>query len=407
MSLSDHTNTLSRWEEAAERAGVIAGQLAQLNNELIALTAEVLDTFTWAENGIQSPEHWLSVMCATSPARARDIVAIARRRGEFPVLEEKMAAGTVSLDQMTVVARNVPASYSDAVSVFVEHATVQQLRRALPKYGFEEPPDEYATPRPGPSGDEGPTLQMGTLGGRFQLRYEADALEGALVEQALREAKDALFTAGHAEATFADAILEVASRSLSTVESGSRRQHYKVLVHLEADGKGWINKQGALPAHLVERITCDGTVRPVWLKNASPVSVGRSMRIVPDRTRKLVEDRDGGCRYPGCPVTRFLENHHKRHWSKGGATDIDELISLCTHHHREHHRGEFTIEGNPNRPDGLIFKARYGWEIEPHIPDPVPPPRHAPPDQQPVRGWTMDSTLYLRPNKTPAPTDEY
>ena len=62
MSLSDHTNTLLRWEEAAERAGVIAGQLAQLNNELIALTAEVLDTFTWAENGIQSPEHWLSVM---------------------------------------------------------------------------------------------------------------------------------------------------------------------------------------------------------------------------------------------------------------------------------------------------------------------------------------------------------
>ena len=91
----------------------------------------------------------------------------------------------------------------------------------------------------------------------------------------------------------------------------------------------------------------------------------------------------------------------------GGTTDIDELISLCTHHHREHHRGEFTIEGNPNRPDGLVFKARYGWEIEPHIPDPVPPPRHAPPDQQPVRGWTMDSTLYLRPNKPPAPTDEY
>ena len=30
--------------------------------------------------------------------------------------------------------------------------------------------------------------------------------------------------------------------------------------------------QGALPAHLVERITCDGTVRPVWLKNASPRS---------------------------------------------------------------------------------------------------------------------------------------
>lgn len=55
--------------------------------------------------------------------------------------------------------------------------------------------------------DDGPTLSMGTQDGRFRLHFESlDPLDGALVETALREAKDALFTAGDATATLADAL---------------------------------------------------------------------------------------------------------------------------------------------------------------------------------------------------------
>ena len=68
--------------------------------------------------------------------------------------------------------------------------------------------------------------------GRFLLRYSAPADVGALVELAVREAKDALFTSGRTGATSADGLAEVASRSLASgrvggsvgsVGSGGRR----------------------------------------------------------------------------------------------------------------------------------------------------------------------------------------
>ena len=43
--------------------------------------------------------------------------------------------------QLAVVARHVPAEYSDDVSEFVPHTTVRQLRRVLPKYPFAEQHD--------------------------------------------------------------------------------------------------------------------------------------------------------------------------------------------------------------------------------------------------------------------------
>ncbi|SHJ30408.1 HNH endonuclease [Tessaracoccus bendigoensis DSM 12906] len=399
---------IAQWEVASDRAGVLAGQLAQLNKDLVDLVAEILETDAWNGEGFRSPEHWLMVLCAVSPSRARDLVAVARRRGQFPLLEEKMAAGTVSFDQMTVVARHVPVSHADSVALFVEAATVPQLRRALSKRVYEGPvpdpgsesdTDRSAEEHPvAPLADQCSSLHMGVVDGRFRLTFEADPLEGALVEQAVREAKDALFNTGNTDATLADGLVEVASRSLGAVESGSRRDHYKVFIHLEADGTGWINKKGALPQHLLRRFTCDGKLRPVWLKKGSPVSVGRAMRIVPDRTRRLVEDRDGGCRFPGCPVTMFLENHHLQHWRDGGATDIDSVVSLCPKHHSQHHQGLFGIDGNPSRPDGLVFRSRYGWVYRPRIPDPVPPPDHRPPDPQPMRGWVMGYSIDFPPD---------
>ena len=81
--------------------------------------------------------------------------------------------------------------------------------------------------------------------GRFQLRYSAPATVGALVEQALKEAKDALFLAASGRAparrrpsgaagfhgiaatdrpTHADALEELAQRSLSSVTSIGRAE---------------------------------------------------------------------------------------------------------------------------------------------------------------------------------------
>ena len=146
-------------------------------------------------------------------------------------------------------------------------------------------------------------------------------------------------------------------------------------VHLSTDGS-WVGGRGAIPASLAAKFACDGVVQPVWEVDGTPVSVGRRQRIVPARTRRLVEDRDRGCVFPGCQARGFLEVHHLDHWADGGATDLDRLVCLCPFHHDAHHRGEFTITGRPTSPAqlvrptsgaraGLVFTTARGRTIGP------------------------------------------
>ena len=259
--------------------------------------------------------------------------------------------------------------------------------------------------------------------GRFQLRYSAPATIGALVEQAVKEAKDALFlrrrdasaesgsgadgepvpaTSRDAQdpraglPTYADALEEMATRSLATVTSTSRASRYRVYLHLSTDG-AWINGGHAIPLRLLRRFITDGKVQPVWETEGRPVSVGRSMRILPDRTRRLIHDRDRGCRFPGCPTTRFVEIHHLNPWADGGPTDEHNQASLCTIHHDAIDRGDYTITGDPTHPDGLTVTNRYGLPIRPPQPaetaprpegdPPIPADTYHPPSGGPIR-WT-------------------
>jgi hypothetical protein len=149
----------------------------------------------------------------------------------------------------------------------------------------------------------------------------------------------------------------------------------------------------------VARFLTDGVLQPVWETDGRPVSVGRSMRILPARSRRLIEDRDRGCRFPGCTATRFVEIHHLEEWAQGGATDVDNQLSLCPFHHDAVGRGDFTISGDPSRPDGLVVVNRFGHPLRPPLPDalappdagsgvhPPGPPSYRPPTGEPAR-WS-------------------
>ncbi|KQU70389.1 HNH endonuclease signature motif containing protein [Phycicoccus sp. Root101] len=165
----------------------------------------------------------------------------------------------------------------------------------------------------------------------------------------------------------------MATRSLASVTSTSRSAHYRVYLHLDTTG-AWVNGGHAIPLRLLGRFISDGTVQPVWETEGRPVSVGRAMRILPHRTRRLITDRDRGCRFPGCPTTGFVEVHHLQAWADGGATDTDNQISLCTTHHDGIDRGDYTITGDPTHPDGLTVTNRYGLPIRPPHPHETAPP---------------------------------
>jgi hypothetical protein len=378
-------------EALRRRTRAVCTRLNQAHGHLVAVAVELLERGLWAEGGVRSPEHWLMVRAGVSPATARDVVRLARRSVELPEATEALRDGTLSLDQAAVVARHVPASHSVAATDLARDCTVPQLRRVLSRYSFHEPGGEH-----GPGADEGtvrlppptpaqqagpgsvredPLLTMATdpASGLFTLRFTAPVSVGALVEQAVREAKDALFSAGQTGATLADALVEVANRSLSGVEGTARSRKYQVNVHLDTDG-GWLPGVGRVPDHLLRRMTCDGGLVPVWESEGRPVNLGRTTRIVPERIRRLVLARDGGCAYPGCVSTGHVDVHHVWHWSQGGPTDLDNLVALCAHHHDNHHAGAFGISADPDRPGRFDFTGRGGWRLRPLHADPPEPP---------------------------------
>ncbi|BAN01690.1 hypothetical protein YM304_13760 [Ilumatobacter coccineus YM16-304] len=111
---------------------------------------------------------------------------------------------------------------------------------------------------------------------------------------------------------------------------------------------------------------------PVFHRNGVPISVGRTQHIVPARTRKAVLLRDGGCAVPGCGATRHLDVHHIVHWSDGGPSDTWNLVALCTHHHRSHHRGRLEISGNADLGT-IVFRNQHGVNMANDGPRPEPP----------------------------------
>lgn len=97
--------------------------------------------------------------------------------------------------------------------------------------------------------------------------------------------------------------------------------------------------------------------------DGSVLDVGRRTRIIPTALRRAMKIRDRGCRFPSCTNTRYTHGHHIRHWAHGGSTCLENLITLCSAHHRLVHEGDITMgsrNGQPIflRPDGEVIEAR-------------------------------------------------
>lgn len=73
------------------------------------------------------------------------------------------------------------------------------------------------------------------------------------------------------------------------------------------------------------------------------LDIGRRPRIIPAAMSRALGIRDGGCQFPGCCETRYVERHHIKHWADGGETKLDNLVTWCKYHHRELNKGAFFL----------------------------------------------------------------
>jgi hypothetical protein len=82
--------------------------------------------------------------------------------------------------------------------------------------------------------------------------------------------------------------------------------------------------------------------------------------------RRALASRDGGCRFPGCENRRWIEGHHLRHWAQGGETSLDNLVQLCSHHHRLVHEGGFRVSAGTG--GAVSFRRPGGRAVRPASP---------------------------------------
>jgi len=59
--------------------------------------------------------------------------------------------------------------------------------------------------------------------------------------------------------------------------------------------------------------------------------------------------RDRCCRAESCDVpATWCEAHHLKPWSHGGATNLTDGITLCSHHHHRAHDTNYRTQRLPN-----------------------------------------------------------
>ena len=105
-----------------------------------------------------------------------------------------------------------------------------------------------------------------------------------------------------------------------------------------------------ITAAQARRLACTAKIIPAVLGGASEVlDMGRARRLFSAAQRRALLLRDRTCRADGCDIPgTWTEAHHWLPWTSGGATDLDNAVLLCSHHHQRVHDPAFTTERMAN-----------------------------------------------------------
>ena len=178
---------------------------------------------------------------------------------------------------------------------------------------------------------------------------------------------------------YADALVDIAEHYLANGPSQRQRrtgQRYEVVLTIDRNELARQSAAGGARYHVdpdwgvdeeaARQIACDADLTEfIQDAHGNLLNYERRRRIVPARLIRALKLRDHNrCRFPGCPHQRYVEAHHIEHWIDGGETRLDNLVLLCSAHHRLLHHGAFYITFE----DGdVVFVSRDGEMIEPAL----------------------------------------
>ena len=373
---------------------VLLAQAAQVHAANAAL-AETLARFDalegWHGYGIRSVGQWCDINLGLGSRGAARFAQAAGRLAELPLLRQAFLDGSVSVDKVQTVAAVATAATDEKFTTIALAASVAQLQRicaAYRKVKQDESPDALAR-RHYRRGVQACPTDDGLV--RVVALLEPDeaaivlAAVDARVEDTWRHGRDPADETPPTELATrrADALVELATEGL--VEGPDpvvRGERIEVRVHIDAellagvrdDGLCQLEGVGSISPAIVHMLLCDCKVTTFTEQLDGVFNLGRTQRTVNRRQRRALHKRDGGCRYPGCPMRRFVHVHHVVPWDCNGPTDMDNLMLLCAEHHRLFHSRAYTIDTHGGGQ--FTFRRPNGRPV-------APPPLHAKPGAGP------------------------
>ena len=331
--------------------------VSQATHQFLVLLGEFDLRQGWRAWGAADCADWLNLKCGITRNTAQEKVRVARVLGALPQIAEAFKRGDLSYSKVRALTRVASEIDETDLLDYALGATAAQVEgycRRL-RNGNEDSTTAAQHAHRGRS-----LSRTFREDGSGTLSVELPREELELVLRALEKVAAGLPDAGDDSlfARGADALVQMARETMGDHASGgSNADHYEVVVHVDAAALHGSGGEADLPIESVKRLCCDGSVVPVVEnEDGEPLNIGRRQRTIPTGLRRALLARDRCCTFPGCTHDRWIDAHHIRHWADGGATNLDNLLLLCTHHHRLVHEGGFTIQ---TRRDGRGDRSRY------------------------------------------------
>ncbi|MBI2169403.1 MAG: DUF222 domain-containing protein [Actinobacteria bacterium] len=363
----------------------LAAHLAAAEARWLALIGEFDRREGYAVWGCRSTAVWLNWRCGLSMPAAHERVRVARALSDLPVTRAAFFSGELSYSKVRAITRVATAeSESDLVDV-ARASTAAQLERitkgvAAVERTLREEARRHHHERALSviEHDDG----SGTIVVHLppeRLALARAALESVAETMAIADfvseidssAEDATDTPSDPwSARMVDAFCRLAEMALdSSAEERSFSERFLVNVHLDLralledeDEAGCLGNGTALSSETLDRLLCDGSCVPVIQIDGVPVHSGEKAPAIPRAMRRALRARDQGCRFPGCTNTKWVDAHHVIWRSRGGPTELWNLLELCRFHHTSVHARGFVAE---RRDDEFVFFRPDGTPVPP------------------------------------------
>lgn len=286
-------------------------------------------------DGCRSLREWVAGRLDVSTETASLLASTAKRLVEAPELARLLTDGEITFDRAVATAR-IPVEAQDE---YLRHHDIAGLRRIAASHRRLSRSSDHEAHQ-----SQHLALQPALDESSWSIWGRLDGYSGSVVDKVLSEAADQLPVLPDGTRTGIGYRRAVALTELC--ESSRPATDSTPIVTVFVDGHGVEVAGGPrVGPEILDKVACAGSLEVIETRDGRPLGVGRRSRVIPNKLRRFVLHRDGGCTADGCNSRYRLQVHHKVPWSEGGRTDADNLVTLCWfHHHVVIHGWGFRID---------------------------------------------------------------